>query len=243
MLRLQLTLLGGFQARLEPGKLLDISAKKTRGLLAYLALPPGREHSRDKLMGLLWSDRGDKQARSSLRQALTELSQEFGSDGASLLVKGRDTLALDPNATEVDAVLFEQLASSEDHGELRRAAALYAGELLEGFGIRDQAFEDWLANERRRNRELAISVFRKLACREKGAEALAAGQRLLALDPLQEEGHRFLMQHLCRLRRDWVRAQAIRDLPGYVEARIEYRTLGGNRNVAPRDQKSIRASY
>lgn len=194
MLRLQLTFLGGFQARLEPDKLLDIAAKKTRGLLAYLALPPGREHSRDKLMGLLWSDRGNEQARSSLRQALAELSQEFGSNGATLLVKGRDTLALDPNATDVDAVLFEQLATSEDNGELRRAAVLYAGELLDGFGIRDQVFEDWLADERRRHRELAIFVFKKLARSEKGAEALEAGQRLLALDPLLEEGHRLLMQ-------------------------------------------------
>ncbi len=194
MLRLQLTLLGGFQVRLKPERLFDIASKKTRGLLAYLALPPGREHSRDKLMGLLWSDRGIEQARSSLRQALAELGQALGPDGVVLLLKGRDTLVLDSSATEVDAVLFEQMAAGETTGDLRRAAALYAGELLEGFGIRDQAFEGWLADERRRYRELAISVFKRLARGETGAEALAAGQRLLALDPLQEEGHRLLMQ-------------------------------------------------
>jgi TolB-like protein len=194
MPRLALSLLGGFQARLEPDKPLDIVAKKTRGLLAYLALPPGRAHSRDKLMNLFWSDRGVDQARSSLRQALSQLGQAFGQEGATLLLKGRDTLALDSDATEVDAVLFEQIAGSEDRCDLRRAAALYRGELLEGFGIRDQVFETWLAGERRRYRELAISVFRRLAREEKGADALAAGQRLLALDPLQEEGHRLLMQ-------------------------------------------------
>ncbi len=194
MPRLQVNILGGFQARLSSGKPLDIAARKTRALLAFLALPAGREHSRDKLMSLLWSDRSNEQARNSLRQALTELGRTLGAGETSLLVKGRDTLALDPQAVEVDAVLFEQLVPSDIIDDLRRAAALYAGDLLDGFGIRDPMFEGWLADERQRYRELAISVLKKLVDRETGADALAAGQRLLALDPLQEEGHRLLMR-------------------------------------------------
>ena len=194
MPRLQVNILGGFQARLSSGNTLDIAARKTRALLAFLALPAGREHSRDKLMSLLWSDRSNEQARNSLRQALTELGRALGAGETSLLVKGRDTLALDPQAVEVDAVLFEQLAPSDDIDDLRRAAALYAGDLLDGFGIRDPVFEGWLADERQRYRELAISILKKLVGRETGADALAAGQRLLALDPLQEEGHRLLMR-------------------------------------------------
>jgi len=53
MARLQLTLLGGFEARIIPGEPLDIANRKTRALLAYLALPTGRAHSRDKLTALL----------------------------------------------------------------------------------------------------------------------------------------------------------------------------------------------
>ncbi|HLF21094.1 MAG TPA: alpha/beta hydrolase, partial [Aestuariivirga sp.] len=128
MPRLQVNILGGFQARLSSGNTLDIAARKTRALLAFLALPAGREHSRDKLMSLLWSDRSNEQARNSLRQALTELGRALGAGETSLLVKGRDTLALDPQAVEVDAVLFEQLAPSDDIDDLRRAAALYAGD-------------------------------------------------------------------------------------------------------------------
>jgi len=103
MLRLRLKVLGGFEARIGPGEPLDIATRKTRALLAYLALPPGRAHVRDKLTGLLWSDRGDEQARNSLRQALTELGRILTDIEPSPLVKGRDTLSLDPEAVEVDA--------------------------------------------------------------------------------------------------------------------------------------------
>jgi hypothetical protein len=116
-----LKVLGGFEARIGPGAPLDIATRKTRALLAYLALPPGRAHARDKLTGLLWSDRGDEQARNSLRQALTELGRVLAGIEPSPLVKGRDTLSLDPEGVEVDAVLFERLAASQPPGAMPRA--------------------------------------------------------------------------------------------------------------------------
>jgi DNA-binding SARP family transcriptional activator len=64
---LRLKLLGGFQARWAEGPVIAISARKSRALLAYLAMTGGRAHGRGKLADLLWSDRGDKQARDSLR--------------------------------------------------------------------------------------------------------------------------------------------------------------------------------
>src|SRR5215470_8510626 len=160
MLRLRLKVLGGFEARSGSGQPIDIATRKTRALLAYLAVPAGRSHTRDKLTGLLWSDRADQQARNSLRQALTELGRILADIDPSPLVKGRDTLALDPEAVVVDAVLFERLAASRDADDLRRAADLYAGDLLEGFGLRDAAFEDWLRHERQRYRDMMITGLR-----------------------------------------------------------------------------------
>src|SRR6516162_4403948 len=104
MARLQLTLLGGFEARIIPGEPLDIANSKTRASLAYLALPTGRAHSRAKMTGLLWRDRGDKEARNGLRQALAELVRVLAGVEPSPLVKGRDTLALEPQAVEVDEI-------------------------------------------------------------------------------------------------------------------------------------------
>src|SRR5262245_38102978 len=143
--RLHVKVLGGFDARIGSEGPLDIANRKTRALLAYLALPAGRAHSRDKLTGLLWSDRGDEQARNSLRQALAELGRALAAVAPAALIKGRDTLALDPRAAEIDAQQFEQLAASNQSGDLRHAAELYAGDLLDGFGVRDATFEEWLA--------------------------------------------------------------------------------------------------
>src|SRR5688500_4719531 len=123
--RVQLKLLGGFNAQFGGGVAIDIAARKTRALLAYLALSAGQAHSREKLAALLWSDRGDKQAHSSLRQALVELGRAFEAIQLSPLIKRQDTIAIDPAAVEVDALAFERLAASDDADDLRNAAILY----------------------------------------------------------------------------------------------------------------------
>ena len=78
MKSLELVLLGGFQAR-AAGQVVDVLGRKERALLAVLAMPPGEPRSREKLAGLLWSDRSDKQARDSLKQALLRLRKSFSS--------------------------------------------------------------------------------------------------------------------------------------------------------------------
>src|ERR1051325_7207427 len=78
MARLELTLLGGFQARLVPGGPVNIPTRKARALLAYLALPAGKPHARDQLAALLWGDVPDAQSRGSLRKALFWLRQAVG---------------------------------------------------------------------------------------------------------------------------------------------------------------------
>jgi DNA-binding SARP family transcriptional activator len=66
-----LRLLGTFELKLADGRAVDLPGQKDRALLAILALAQGAPLSRDKLAGLLWSDRGDAQARDSLKHALT----------------------------------------------------------------------------------------------------------------------------------------------------------------------------
>ncbi len=137
MPRLQLKVLGRFDARWASGVALDIATKKTRALLAYLALPAGRVHARSKLVNLLWSNRGDEQARNSLRQALTELGRALGTGQPGLLVKDHDTIALDAGAIEVDALVFERLTAAGSAEDLRRADELFVGDLLDGIDIPD----------------------------------------------------------------------------------------------------------
>src|SRR5713101_7466593 len=109
-MKLSLTLLGGFQARLEPSAAVSLPTRKVQALLAYLALPPGRTHPRDKLAALLWGDVPEPQARTSLRQALSMLRRGLGDAGGALRVDCA-SVSLDPAVSEVDALAFEREAA------------------------------------------------------------------------------------------------------------------------------------
>src|SRR5882672_9365463 len=139
MARLSLTLLGGFQARLEPGSAVALPTRKSQALLAYLALPPGRAHPRDKLAALLWGGIRQESARASLRQALFLIRKALGETHGALRQEG-DVLALEPAAVDVDAAAFERSVMEGTPEALERAAALYRGDLLDGFVLDEAPF-------------------------------------------------------------------------------------------------------
>src|SRR5262249_41610740 len=183
MTSLELVLLGGFQAR-AAGQGIDVSGRKERALLAVLAMPPGEPRSRDKLAGLLWSDRGDKQARDSLKQAILKLRKSLDCVQPSPLLADRESVTLDGEAVTVDVAEFEQLIGEGTIESLARATALYRGDLLDGLDLRDAAFDEWLLMERQRLRELAREALAGLLDRHMASgahdQAAAAARRLLA---------------------------------------------------------------
>ena len=83
MTQLRLTLLGGFQARLQTGEVMLLPGRKAQALLAFLALPLGRAHPRDKLAALLWGGIREESARASLRQTLFVIRKALGGAEAS----------------------------------------------------------------------------------------------------------------------------------------------------------------
>lgn len=123
---LRLNLFGTFSLADSGGVDIPVKSRKARALLAYLALSPGLSRSREEVMALLWSERGETQARGSLRQVLTGLRKDLG--GA--LISDNDRVALVP----------EKIALAESNGQ----------ELLAGFHLNDPAFEEWLRDERLR---------------------------------------------------------------------------------------------
>ena len=195
---LELSLLGGFDVRTARGGPIALPTRKARALLAYLALHPDQAVSRQSLTALLWSDRAEPQANNSLSQAVSALRKALaGVDPAPLVVEP-DSLKLIGQAVEVDALAFAELAPSADPACLDRAESLYQGEFLEGIGVRDAVFEEWLEAERRRLNALAVGALTRLleSRRHQGQQhaLVATAQRLLNLDPLQEAAHRALMR-------------------------------------------------
>src|SRR5215831_12677336 len=152
---LTLQLLGGFAIRDGSGQALSLGTKKAQALMAYLAVPSGRAHPRDKLSSLLWGNTGDELARQSLRQTLVGLRRALPGAGPPILVVDRDTIALDAAVIEVDVAAFERLTAGTTEQALEQAAALYQGDLLEGVRVTEEAFEDWLRAERARLLQVA----------------------------------------------------------------------------------------
>jgi adenylate cyclase len=134
----------------QPGKELTIPSRKGQALIAVLALAGGEPVPRERLMGLLWSDRGEQQARSSLRQVLSELRKVLANSDTPLLTTQRDSVCLDTAAIEIDAGRFEHLIDAATPEALVEATNLYRGDLLDGLDVRDPAFEGWLRIERER---------------------------------------------------------------------------------------------
>ena len=193
----ELTLFGGFELRLAGGQVVDVLGQKDRALLAIMALPAGVTHSRDKLASLLWSDRGDQQARDSLRHALTNLRQCISSVNVQPIMADRLSARLDPTAVTIDVTEFERSVRHGTPAALDRATALYRGDLLDGIGIHDPAFEEWLLVERQRLRHLFEEALTRQITQSMADgtrdRADAAARRLLSLDPLREEACRALM--------------------------------------------------
>jgi TolB-like protein len=133
---LRLTLFGGFSAAGADGVEIPLKSQKARVLLAYLALPPGKSRSREEIMALLWSDRGEAQARASLRQVLTVLRKDLGAQAMKAMIITDDAVSLDPANVTV-------------------ARAKAGEELLAGLHIHDPAFEEWLRDERLRLEDTA----------------------------------------------------------------------------------------
>ena len=141
MTRLHLNLLGGFEARPESGSSLTFRTQKAQALLAYLAVPPGQAHRRDKLAALLWGAMRDEQARASLRQALYDLRKNLGDAAGALRTEG-DTVLLDPTAVDLDVMKFTGIAGEETPEALEQAALLYRGDFLDGFSCRRGTVRD-----------------------------------------------------------------------------------------------------
>ncbi len=187
--RLRLRLFGVMEATGADGMSVLPKARKTRALLAVLALAAPRPVLRPRLTGLLWSSRENEQARASLRQALHELQEAVGEAASAVLWADRNHLGLREELLWTDAQ--ELGRSSAANFE---ALALLRGELLADFDGLDPGFDRWLTTERTRIRGLVRDLGETILAMECEPDAiLAAAERLLTIDPGHEGAWRAIV--------------------------------------------------
>jgi len=205
--RVKLSLLGRFSVEAD-AQPVEVSSKKAQALLAYLAMPTGRRHAREHLAGLLWGDMSEARARHNLRQCVSALRRILGT---GVIMADGGTLFLDSRAVEVDVTAGE--------GGALDAATIRSGEFLEGLSLREDAFDEWLGDQRSRLKRLTCDRLGEAATARAAAgavdDAIELARRQLALDPASEEAHRLLIELYGRCGR---RPAAIRQYGLCVEA-------------------------
>lgn len=191
MPQLTIRVLGGLQIALDDETVSGFISAKVPALLIYLAVTC-RAHSREKLAALLWGELSDADAKNNLRQSLSNLRKYF-----------QPYLLFNHDQVQFNAALphFLDVKAFNAHiqaGMLSAAAALYQGDFLAGFHVRDAPdFEMWVTSNQAQFHEQAIQIFQALTLSHSNAgeysQAISFCNRLLALDPWREEAHRLLM--------------------------------------------------
>ncbi len=176
-------------ARGSDGQIVLPKMRKTRAVLAVLALRAPDPVLRGHLTALLWSRRDPQQARASLRQALHELHDALGPEARDLLQVERTHLTLCNERLWVDVGALKQ-ATPDRPGAL----ALYRPSLADDLIGVDPAFDRWLAAERQRVALLARGLGEAALASAGPSEVLTAAGLLLEVDPAHEAAWRAMMR-------------------------------------------------
>ena len=157
--RLRLNVFGG-ASLLENGRPLQrvIAQRRRLALLCIAALESRRGVTRARAAALLWPDTDDERSRHALAQLIYLLRRELGCD--ELFGEG-DVLRLPEGLMAVDCDEFETALKG---GDLAAAAALYAGDLLDGVELGDSPeMEQWVEGHRARFKSRVADALSALA--------------------------------------------------------------------------------
>lgn len=208
MSRLELSVLGSLRIQYD-GHPVKIERRHALGLFVYLTVT-GIPHARDTLAALFWPEDDEAHARTALRRMLNSVNKSI----PHVVNANRETIGLrrdGDSALWVDVDEFHNLLEvprKHRHPEaevcgdclksLTEAVALYRGDFLSGFTLRDApGFDDWQLFQAETLRRELIGALEQLARghsdRHEFETAIGYARRWLALDPLDESPHRYLM--------------------------------------------------
>jgi len=183
---LHLSVLGAFAVR-HRGKALDLPpSRKTRALLAYLAVAD-QPQSRQRLCGLFWDAPDD--LRAALRWSLSKIRKIVNVDGQDVLLADRGQVTFLTQSIDLDLRQVRELSqrlASADIAELEQAAHALEGGFLEDLSLpRCREFESWRLSLTSEVTLLRATVLRTLVDRlaSDPSRALRHALSLRAMDP------------------------------------------------------------
>ena len=202
---LAVRLLGGFQVAVGGQTVAETVWRQRRAaaVVKLLALEPAHRLHREQLTDTLWPELDPSAAANNLRVALHHARQGLQAAGApqgTFLSRDGEVIALGPaELIQVDVDVFAAALRdawrAADPAAARHALECYGGDLLP-----EDRYEDWVAGHRTTLRTSYLTLLRRLASlheqRAEIGQAIAACQRLLAAEPIDEETHVALIRLL-----------------------------------------------
>lgn len=193
--RLDIVTIGKFSLNIS-GTPLRIISRKANALIGYLAISDTVEETRERLVGLLWSETPEENARASLRQILHEIRGVFRAFGFNGLRTEKRVIALDRNLLNVD---LHEIVEMANVGRVHRHFADLSrlpDMLLADFVDLDPAFRIWLLAKRQALHDRLIrtleTAMRTMQSSSPQYEQVA--QAIMSVDPTHEEACRNLIR-------------------------------------------------
>jgi DNA-binding SARP family transcriptional activator len=178
------------------GRELRFKSLKLRAALGYIALSESQTETRERLVGLLWSESGEEHARASLRQNIRELRVAIQpTNYRGLYIDGHE-IGFERNTTEVDVLtVIEASETGQVHPLLLERRNL-ADDLLAGLEDLDPAFRSWLLAKRHTVRDRLMRALEGALANPANDLATQGNiaQAILNLDATHEDAARRLMR-------------------------------------------------
>jgi DNA-binding SARP family transcriptional activator len=179
------------------GRDIRIRHRKAQAVMAYLALSDYGRETRERLVGLLWSESDEAKARASLRQVLHGLRETLLVGGFSGLITDRLEVLLE-GRLHVDCRDVLKEAQAFRVCPLLLDTFRVSEKLLEGLDDLDPSFRVWLFAKRQAYHDSLLRALetglREGSMGELNRRRLA--EAILRLDPTHEEACRALMRLL-----------------------------------------------
>jgi len=197
---LRIELLGGFRVTVGASVVPAASWRRSKaaGLLKLLALAPGHRLHREQAMDVLWPELEPAAAAANLRKAVHYARRAVdATEGPSLIASVGDVLSLPSERLWIDVDAWRAAAA---HARRAGDAAAYAEavELYRNGLLPDDRYEEWTIVYRNELQAEFVALLEELAglleARGEIESAVRAASRLVAIEPLREEGHVLLIR-------------------------------------------------
>ena len=192
---LEIRVLGGLEVVRDGVPATLPPSRKTRALLAYLALARGR-HRREQLCDMFWDVPDDP--RGSLRWSLSKIRPIVDEVSVPRLLADRQSVELRTEATSVD-FLAAQSCAGLAADDLAGIVKSFRGPLLSDLDLPENSgFHTWLLGMREDARKLQARLLRSLVERLAATPeaALPYARELVSVDPFDEDAWALLIATL-----------------------------------------------